>query len=84
MQWLWSSLIASVVLTVIANVVVRRWPDATARGFERLAARLDPPTGAGSAGGPRRSRVRILIPWKAMLVASLALTVLFNLLLRAG
>ncbi len=84
-QWLWYSLVASVVLTVVLNVAIRLWPG----GAERSARRLDdwtqrhtpPPSDGGSVGG-EEPRVRVIVPWKAMLVASVVLTVVLNVVLR--
>jgi hypothetical protein len=78
---MWASLALSVVLTVVLNLAVRIWPDRARRGAARLGAVLDRP---GPSPDADRPRVRVVVPWKAMLVASLALTVLFNLLLRTG
>jgi hypothetical protein len=84
-QWLSFSLVASVVLTVLLNVAIRLWPG----GAERSARRLDdwaqrPPTppSDGRPGGVDGPRVRVIVPWKAMLLASVALTVLLNVVLR--
>ena len=74
MDWLVASLVLSVVLTVVLNVALRLFPgagDRAARRLEDLAA------GAGRPDGGRR--VSVWIPWKGMLIASVALTVLLNL-----
>ena len=73
MQWLVASLVLSVVLTVLVNLALWLFPglrERTARAVEGLT---------NSAQGDRRTRV--VVPWKAMLVASLMLTVLVNLVL---
>ena len=78
-QWLLVSIALSVVLTVVANVVLRLFPGAgrqVADGFERLAADSD--RRADERGG---SHARVIVPWKAMLIASIALTVALNVLL---
>ena len=80
MQWLWYSLVASVVLTVVLNLAIRAWPGAADRGARRLddwARRQE----AGTADQAPQ-RVRVFFPWKAMIVASIALTVLLNVVLR--
>lgn len=74
MDWLVTSILLSVVLTVVLNVVLRAFPrlgDSAARGLDRMLA---PPAG-------ERRRVRVWFPWKAMLVASIALTVALNVAL---
>lgn len=84
-QWLWYSVIASVVLTVALNLAVRRWPDRTEHDAERLGRWMGRPSAPRDAGdGTSSGRVRVIVPWKAMLALSLGLTVLFNLLLRLG
>ena len=78
MQWLWYSLVASVILTVVANLAIRRWPGATGRGPRQLehwsaeqATRAD-----------AQRRVRVIVPWRAMLLLSVVLTVALNLAIR--
>lgn len=84
MQWLWYSLVASVVLTVVVNLVIRAWPG----GAERSARRLDDWASgqmvrtATRAPEDRGQRVRVIVPWKAMLLVSLVGTVLLNVALR--
>jgi hypothetical protein len=78
-QWLLISLGLSVVLTVLFNVVLRVFPDAGRRAARNLEASMWSP-----AVDPRPNgrRVRMLVPWKAMIVASLILTVVLNIALR--
>jgi hypothetical protein len=78
-QWLVVSIVLSIVLTVVVNLVLWLFPGATRRaaeGFGRMAENADRRPSA--RGG---SRVRVIVPWKAMLIASIALTVAINLLL---
>jgi hypothetical protein len=77
-QFLVVSIVLSIVLTVVLNLVlwlfpgVSRWTaDRAERAMERT--RADGP-GAGSS-------VRVIFPWKAMLIGSLVLTVVLNLVL---
>jgi hypothetical protein len=72
-QWLVASLVLSVVLTVLVNLALWLFPgirERTARAAEDSMT---------SASGERRTRV--IVPWKAMLVASLILTVVVNFVL---
>ena len=80
MQWLWYSLIASVVLTVVLNLAIRRWPGTAGRPDDRVS-RQAPPT-AMPEHDESRQRVGVMVPWKAMLLASLVGTVLLNVVLR--
>ena len=77
MNWLVVSIVLSVVLTVVLNLVVRLFPDASERAARRLddLAAPDVDSGAGF-----RSRTRVYVPWKAMIVISLLATVVLNLL----
>jgi hypothetical protein len=68
MNWLVLSIVLSVVLTVVLNLAVRAFPGAPRRLEERLQA--DSP------------RMRVFFPWRAMLIASVVLTVLVNVLMR--
>lgn len=70
-----ASLVLSIVLTVVLNLAIRAFPGATERGARRLDgwAQRAPESGR---------RVHVYFPWKAMLLGSIALTILLNLLVR--
>jgi hypothetical protein len=69
MEWLVASLMLSVVLTVVLNVALRLFPN----GIDRAVRRLD---------RPHEDRaVRVFAPWKAMIIASVVLTIVLNLVL---
>jgi len=73
MQWLVASLVLSVLLTVLVNLALwlfPGWRERTARAVESFT---------NSTSGDRRTRV--IVPWKAMLVTSLVLTLVINLVL---
>ncbi len=78
MSWLAVSLALSVVLTVLLNVALRAFPGAGRRFAEGLT-RLTPPTPGEPGTGDRRTRV--WVPWKAMILASVILTVVVNVVL---
>jgi uncharacterized membrane protein YoaK (UPF0700 family) len=76
-NWLVASLILSVVLTVVANVALRMFPNAgdrMARGIENMAARREDPDDDRN--------VRVIVPWKAMVIGSIVLTILLNVIIR--
>jgi hypothetical protein len=78
-KWLVVSIVASVVLTVVLNLALRRFPGAGQRigdSIDRARERQEPP-----AGEPDRSRVRVIVPWRLMLAGSLLLTLVLNLML---
>ena len=76
--WLIFSIVASVALTALLNLVPMLFPNASRRAQERLVERMhehqrridDPDPGP---------RVRVFFPWKAMLLGSIVLTVIVNL-----
>ena len=77
MQWLTVSLVLSVVLTLVANVALRVFPELgprVARWFTAITAsdRADRST--------QPSGVRVFFPCKAMIVVSIILTALLILL----
>jgi hypothetical protein len=73
MQWLLASLVLSVVLTVLVNLALWLFP-----GLRERTARV----GEGFTNSASKDRrTRVIVPWKAMLVASVILTVLVNLVL---
>jgi hypothetical protein len=76
-RWLVVSLVLSVVLTVALNVGLRAFPGAgerMARRLGELATQRDDRRGDGR-------RVRVDAPWRAMIVASIVLTLVLDLLL---
>jgi hypothetical protein len=77
-SWLALSLVLSVVLTVVLNVALRLFPGAGQR-LLRAFARLTWPHRYGTDGTD--GRVRVVVPWKTMIVASVLLTVAINLIL---
>jgi hypothetical protein len=77
-QWLAVSVVASLVLTVLANLAIRLWPGAAEKGTRRLAEwseRQEPPDA-------RPGQARVIVPWKAMLIGSIVLTIVLNVALR--
>jgi hypothetical protein len=78
-QWLVLSLVLSVLLTVVLNVIVRAVPDLGDR-IARSLARLESRT--FEDGRRSKHRARVFVPWKAMIIASVVLTILLNLALR--
>jgi hypothetical protein len=76
-NWLLVSVVLSVALTVLLNIGLRAFPgagDHAARTLDKLAA--------PSPDDPRDDRrVRVFVPWKAMIIGSLILTIVVNLLL---
>jgi len=76
-HWLVVSIVLSIVLTVAVNLVLWLFPGAgrsVGDGLNRLAEGAD-----RSAPDRGDSRVRVFVPWKAMLVGSIVLTVVLNL-----
>ena len=76
--WLVISLVLSVVLTVLLNVVLRVFPDASRR-IARDATKLLSPTAEETRTSNRSDRV--WMPWKAMIVGSVILTIVVNVVL---
>jgi hypothetical protein len=77
MGWLGVSLLLSVVLTIVLNVAVRAFPGAGERLARRMSELAEPRPGTTRDS----SRVKVFVPWKAMLIGSVLLTVLLNLVL---
>lgn len=73
MNWLVTSIVLSVVLTVVLNVGLRAFPGAGERIGEKLNELADERPNGG-----------VYVPWKAMIVVSLLLTIGLNLVLWAG
>ena len=77
LRWLLISIGLSVALTVLVNVGLRAFPGAGHRVAQQLG-KLTSPNVDDSRGSHRR--VRVFIPWKAMLLGSLLLTIVVNLM----
>ncbi len=74
-QTLVVSIALSLVLTVVVNLALWLFPSAGSRpreGTQRFVGDV-PPRADGEPG------VRVIVPWKLMLLGSLALTVVLNL-----
>jgi hypothetical protein len=76
-QWVAISVGLSVVLTVLLNLAVRAFP----RTARRLARSLTTFTSSAPAVPTNDRRVRVITPWKAMVIGSLILTVVVNVVL---
>jgi uncharacterized protein YjeT (DUF2065 family) len=77
-QWIVVSIVLSIVLTVVINLALWLFPGAGRRiadGLGRLADNAD-----RTADDRRGSHVRVIVPWKAMLIGSIVLTLALNLL----
>jgi hypothetical protein len=78
-NWLLASIVLSIGLTVVLNLLLRLWPGADRRA-ERLGDRAERQRTGATVGDP--PRVQVVAPWKAMLIGSIVLTVLLNVVLR--
>jgi hypothetical protein len=79
-NWLAWSIVASVVLTIVANAAIRLWP-----GADRSARRLEDWVAGDSPGdAPRPGGGRLIVPLTAMVLISVVLTVVINLVLWLG
>jgi hypothetical protein len=83
LRWLALSVGLSIVLTVLANVWLRASPGARRRVGEALED-LAPPAPADEQAHEHDRRLRVIVPWKAMLIGSLALTIVINIILLAS
>ncbi len=77
-DFLVTSVIASIVLTVLINVIPLFFPKSTQRVEKRIHDKLEETMRDQEAG--RGPRVKVFFPWKTMLIISLALTVIVNLI----
>jgi hypothetical protein len=75
------SIVASLVLTIVLNVLLWMFPGRAARLWERLNHALEARQQRDDDGAP--SNVRVIVPWKLMLIVSLILTLLLNVVLLA-
>ena len=78
--FLLSSIIASIALTVVLNVVIRAFPgtSADARARQVFGEHQERPDEMPEPDA--RPRMRVFFPWKQMLAWSAGLTILLNLI----
>ena len=72
--WLLSSILLSVGLTVLLNLLPRIFPGVQARMEGKLSERFQQDDG-------NNSQARVFFPWKLMLVGSIVLSLALNLFL---
>ncbi len=72
-----TSIIASVVLTVALNVLPLLFPNTAAKAQKKLEENAK--RAIEQHEDNARPRVKVFFPWKAMLIGSIVLTVLVNL-----
>lgn len=77
MSFIWASIVGSIVLTAVLNVVPRLFPGAARKAEQQLHDYLLDAEDAKSPDTPAR-KVRVFFPWKAMLIVSVVLTLLVN------
>lgn len=71
------SLVASIVLTVLINLLPMLFPKSSEKVERKIHEKISESISKQNEGN--QPRVRVFFPWKAMLVASLVLTVVVNL-----
>ncbi len=77
-DFLITSLIASVVLTILINVLPMLFPKSSEKVERKVQEKINESIARQQEGN--QPRVRVFFPWKAMLIASLVLTVVVNLI----
>jgi len=75
-SFLIASLIGSIVLTVLINVLPMLFPKSSARVERKVQQKINESIQQQDEGNA--PRVRVFFPWKAMLIASVVLTILVN------
>ena len=70
------SLVASIVLTVLLNLLPMLFPKSSEKVERRVHEKISESIARQAEG--KQPRVRVFFPWKAMLIASLVLTVVVN------
>lgn len=76
-QFLITSILASIVLTVALNILPILFPNAAAKAQRKIEENARRAIEQHEDDG--RPRVKVFFPWKAMLVISLGLTIVVNL-----
>lgn len=77
-NFLLTSLIGSVVLTLALNLLPALFPNAAAKAERKIVEKMQ--NTHKDRLNPNTPKVRVFFPWKAMLIGSLVLTVLINII----
>jgi len=77
-NFLLTSLIASVLLTLALNLLPALFPNAAAKAERKIVEAMQ--DSHQNRVDPNTPKVRVFFPWKAMLIISLVLTVGVNLI----
>jgi len=77
-DFLLTSLIASVVLTLALNLLPTLFPNAAAKAEHKIVEKMQ--QAHRDRVDPNTPKVRVFFPWKAMLLISLILTVAVNVI----
>ena len=78
MNFILTSLVASVVLTLLLNLLPLLFPNAAAKAHRKLQEHAQ--RTIEQHEDDNQPRVKVFFPWKAMLFGSIALTLLVNLI----
>lgn len=70
------SLVASIILTILINVLPMLFPKSSEKVERKVHEKISESIARQKEGN--QPRVRVFFPWKAMLIASLVLTVVVN------
>lgn len=81
-DFLLTSLIASIVLTLALNLLPALFPNAAAKAERKIVEKMRETH--DDRINPDTPRVKIFFPWKAMLAISIGLTVLVNVVAFAA
>lgn len=79
-NWLIVSIVGSVVLTVLLNLLPMLFPKTARRAQERMIEEIQKQHDWGDDAARPGPSVKVFFPWKTMLIGSLLLTVLINLI----
>ncbi len=75
-NFLITSIVGSIVLTILINVLPLIFPKAADKAKRKLHETVSAQVDAAERG--ERGRVQVFFPWKAMLIASIVLTIFVN------
>lgn len=79
-NWLIVSIVGSVVLTVLLNLLPMLFPKTARRAQERMIEEIQKQHDWEDDAARPGPSVKVFFPWKTMLIGSLLLTVLINLI----
>ncbi len=79
-DWLILSIAGSIILTIAVNLLPMLFPKTARRAQEKMIEEFRDRHASDDNPGRPGSRLRVFFPWKALLIGSVVLTLIWNII----